>query len=140
MLSFCRLSNELLPSSFTWLFVLQVPMLSNHKTGLPARVDEVFSTEKSAKNWEQIVAKYGQKLPQSDSLNARSIPRRFNTKLVSIETKQRICQISAIDYCCLNMKLPLECRDNKLDILCTLDKEERGDYRIQPWKHPNEIS
>lgn len=74
----------------------------------------------------------------SDSLFARSVPRRFNPKLVSIETKRRICQLAAIDYCCLNMMLPAECKN--VDISCALDKDENGDYRIQPWTHPNEVA
>jgi len=117
---------------------LQVPILSDQKTGRPARITEVFSTETSTENWKFIVAKYGQTLPESENLNGRAIPRRFDTKLVSIETKQRICQIAAIDYCCLNLKLPLEC--DGVDVSCALDKDERGDYRIQPWSHPNEVS
>lgn len=119
---------------------LQVPMLSNQNTGRPARVDEVLNTEISIKNWDHIVARYGQTLPESENLNARSIPRRFNPKLVSIETKRRICQIAAIDYCCLNLKLPTECNDKGVDVSCALDKDGQGDYRIQPWSHPHEVS
>lgn len=120
---------------------LQVPMLSNHETGRPVRVDQVFSTEKSTKHWEDIVSRYGQTLPEDDdSLNGRAIPRRFNPKLVSIGAKRRICQIAAIDYCCLNFQLPMECNDEGVDVFCALDKDERGDYRIQPWSHPNEVS
>ena len=120
---------------------LQVPMLSNQKTGRPARVDEVFSTEMSIKNWENIVSRYGQTLPEDDeNLYGRAIPRRFNPKLVSRETKERICQLAAIDYCCLNFKLPKECNDKGKDVSCALDKDEQGVYRIQPWSHPHEVS
>jgi hypothetical protein len=119
---------------------LQVPMLCNQKTGRPARINEVFRTETSTENWKSIVARYGQLLPESEFLNGRAIPRRFNPKFVSIETKQRICQIAAIDYCCLNLKLPMECDDEGVDVSCALDKDEGGDYRIQPWSHPNEVS
>ncbi len=120
---------------------LQVPMLSNHETGRPARVGEIFSTEMSTKHWEDIVSRYGETLPEDDeSLNGRALPRRFNPKLVSIEAKRRICHFAAIDYCCLNFKLPVECNDEGVDVSCALDKDERGDYRIQPWSHPNEVS
>lgn len=117
---------------------LQVPLLSNQDTGRSARIDEVFSTEASVEHWEHIVSRYDKTLPMSDSLFARSVPRRFNPKLVSIETKRRICQLAAIDYCCLNMMLPAECKN--VDISCALDKDENGDYRIQPWTHPNEVA
>ena len=120
---------------------LQVPMLSNQETGRPARIDFVFSTEMSKAHWENIVSRYGKTLPEDDeNLNGRAIPRRFNPSLVSREAKQRICQIAAIDYCCLNLKLPKECDDKGVDVSCALDKDERGDYRIQPWSHPNEVS
>ena len=116
---------------------LQVPMLSNHETGLPVRVTEIFNTETATKSWEDIVSRYGETLPESENLNGRATPRRFNPTFVSIEAKRKICQIAAIDYCCLNLKLPTECSD---DVSCALDVDEQGAYRIQPWKHPNEVA
>ena len=69
--------------------------------------------------------------------NAHSLHRRFNTLFVSISTKQRICQQSAIDYCCLNMELPPECNDEKVEIHCSLDHNKLGEFRIQPWQQPD---
>ena len=89
-------------------------------------------------NWEYIVKKHGRSLPEeeNESFNARSAPRRFKTSLVSNETKQKICRISAIDYCCLNIALPTECSD--IGIHCSLDQNKLG-FQIQPWQHPHEI-
>ena len=119
---------------------LQVPHISNKYTGRTRRVDEVYNTNTAATigNWEYVVNWYGQSLPTDGVFDARSVPRRFNTSLVSISTKQRICQQSAIDYCCLNMELPPECRnDEKVEIHCSLDHNKLGEFRIQPWQQPH---
>jgi len=117
---------------------LQVPHISNKYTGRPRRVDEIYSTDanNTIKNWESIVTWYGKSLPEDGVYNARSKPRRFKTSLVSTRTKQKICRISAIDYCCLNIELPTECKD--IGIHCSLQNKD-GDLQIQPWQHPHEI-
>ena len=119
---------------------LQVPHISNKYTGRPRRVDEVYTTNTAStiENWEYVVKWYGQSLPKDGEFNARSVPRRFNTSLVSILTKQIICQQSAIDYCCLNMELPPECNDEKVEIHCSLD-HKLGEFRIQPWQQPHQL-
>ena len=33
----------------------------------------------------------------------------LNMSMVSVEVKQKVCQLSALDYCCLNYRLPPEC-------------------------------
>ena len=105
-------------------------------------MDEVYNTNTAATigNWEYVVNWYGQSLPTDGVFDSRSVPRRFNTSLVSISTKQRICQQSAIDYCCLNMELPPECNDNeKVEIHCSLDHNKLGEFRIQPWQQPHQL-
>ena len=67
--------------------------------------DELYSTTDGIKNWEYITSFYGKSIPQDGILQARSAPRRFNTTFVSLQTKQRICQLSALDYCCLNLNI-----------------------------------
>ena len=118
---------------------LQVPHISNKYTGRARRVDEIYSTDSNntIKNWDSVVSWYGKSLPEDGVYNARSKPRRFKTSLVSTTTKQKICRISAIDYCCLNIELPTECRD--MGIHCSLDQNKHGELQIQPWQHPNEI-
>ena len=101
-----------------------------------SKKDEVYNTATSISDWEYIVDWYGQTLPEYGRFSARTVPRRFNTSFVSIETKRRICKLSAIDYCCLNMELGSECRD---EVYCSLDRNEQGAFRIQPWYHPHEI-
>ena len=101
--------------------------------------DELYSTTDGIKNWEYITSFYGKSIPQDGILQTRSAPRRFNTTFVSLQTKQRICQLSALDYCCLNLKLPKECDENELSIYCSLGQHERGDFKIEPWFHPHQI-
>ncbi|KAL7478663.1 hypothetical protein ACHAW6_004415 [Cyclotella cf. meneghiniana] len=119
---------------------LQVPHLSNRHTGRPKRIDEIYHTSSAITDWEYIADFYGESIPDEGEFQARSAPRRFNTSLVSLETKQRICQLSAIDYCCLNLKLPEECDRSEVDIFCSLEHRARGGgFRIQPWYHPHQI-
>mmetsp|Transcript_24070 Transcript_24070/g.58126 ORF Transcript_24070/g.58126 Transcript_24070/m.58126 type:complete len:455 (+) Transcript_24070:197-1561(+) len=118
---------------------LQVPHISNKYTGRPRRVDEIYNTKHTVQNWEYIVNWYGQSLPKTGQFNARSVPRRFDASLISPKTKKRICKLSAIDYCCLNMELPPECSDEMIAISCSLDQNDQGELRIQPWLHPHEI-
>lgn len=80
-------------------------------------------------------------MPEEGQFQARSIPRRFDSSFVSLETKRRICKLAAIDYCCLNLQLPPECEDEKeVNVYCALDRNARGDQmRIQPWYFPHQI-
>ena len=113
---------------------LQVPHISNKNTGRSRRLDEIYNTERSISDWQYIVNWYGKSLPDDGMFNARSVPRRFKTSLVGQKTKKRICQVSAIDYCCLNMKLPPECIEKEVEIYCSLDRNKEGEFRIQPWQ------
>ena len=99
------------------------------------------NTAATIDNWEYVVNWYGQSLPKDGVFNARSVPRRFNTSLVSILTKHRIRQQYAIDYCCLNMELPPECcNDNKkVEIHCSLDHNKLGEFCTQPWQQPHQL-
>lgn len=101
--------------------------------------DEIYNSSSSIESWDYIVNFYEESLPENGIMQARAIPRRFNTSLISLRTKQRICQLSAIDYCCLNMKLPKECDVDDLSIFCSLESNERGDFQIQPWFHPHQF-
>lgn len=116
---------------------LQVTRLSNRDTGKPRRVSTIYKSEDTLSFWTRKARKLGGgALPdETRKVNARSAPRRFNSSLVSLETKRRICRLSAIDYCCLNLELPPECEGS---VTCSLDKNDRGVPRIQPWFHPNE--
>jgi len=35
---------------------------------------------------------------------------RIDTSAIAVETRRKICRLNALDYCCLNYKLPPECR------------------------------
>lgn len=116
---------------------LQVARLSNRDTGKPRRVSTIYKSEDTLSFWTRKARRIGgDALPKEiHKVNARSAPRRFNPSLVSLETKRRICRLSAIDYCCLNLELPPECEES---VTCSLDKNDRGVPRIQPWFHPGE--
>eukprot|EP00804_Cyclotella_cryptica_P008024 CCRYP_004534-RA/>CCRYP_004534-RA protein AED:0.09 eAED:-0.02 QI:0/0.5/0.33/1/0.5/0.66/3/250/523 len=132
--------DDFVVDSFCVSSVYVVPHLSNRHTGRPKRIDEIYHTTSIMKDWEYIANFYGESIPDEGEFQARSAPRRFNTSRVSLATKQRICQLSAIDYCCLNLKLPEECDRSEVDIFCSLEHRARGGgFRIQPWYHPHQI-
>jgi len=119
---------------------LQVLHISNPQTGRARRVDEIYTTENTIDDWKFIVEWFGEELPENGEFQARSVPRRFDTSKVSLETKQRICNLAAIDYCCLNLQLPPECESDDVGVFCALDKSKRdGSLRIQPWLHPHQV-
>mmetsp|Transcript_10546 Transcript_10546/g.22056 ORF Transcript_10546/g.22056 Transcript_10546/m.22056 type:complete len:492 (-) Transcript_10546:177-1652(-) len=75
-------------------------------------------------------------------IEGRSYPRRFDSKLVSVETQRRICRLALLDYCCLNLPLPEVCRgkhheagDGLSELFCVLDKKGK----IQPGMFPNGV-
>lgn len=102
--------------------------------------DEIYSTAQTIENWEYIAKWYGESLPEEGQYQARSVPRRVDKTFVSNETIRRICKLSALDYCCLNLPLPPECNSDDLDIFCALEENKRGAMSIQPWFFPHQIS
>mmetsp|Transcript_8 Transcript_8/g.40 ORF Transcript_8/g.40 Transcript_8/m.40 type:complete len:978 (+) Transcript_8:237-3170(+) len=68
-------------------------------------------------------------------IQGRTYPRRFDKKYVTDRTKQRICELGMLDYCCLNLPLPPPCEN----LYCRMDKEDDNGtprIRIQPWSYP----
>ena len=124
---------------------LQVPMLSV-LDGLPLHITQIYNTTDSKGGWNVIAKQFlGRPLEDKEGqkggvIAGRSYPRRFNSKLVSVEAQRRICELSLLDYCCLNLPLPDVCKGNhytvdgggKRDLFCTLS----SDNHIQPGIFP----
>lgn len=89
---------------------LQIPRLTNPATGRTMRLDGIYDT----RDIEQAFHTLGNMVnATSDAtvIHDRSSPR-LDTSMLSISEKCKICQLSAIDYCCLNYKLPAECKNS----------------------------
>lgn len=126
---------------------LQVPMLSS-VDGLPLYVSQIYNTSDAKSGWNAIAKQFLNKtLDEKDGedggvIAGRSYPRRFNSKLVSVETQRRICELTLLDYCCLNLPLPDVCKGfhyagvdgEKRELFCTLSVDDS--IKIQPGIFP----
>ena len=87
-----------------------------------------------------MASQAGVTIPNDEMTHGRHQSRRFNVKKVSEKTQQKICSILALDYCCLNFKLPKVC-DDVGEVYCSLEQmdlvwkdEEKGkNLVIRPW-------
>jgi len=73
----------------------------------------------------------------SNVTKARHRQRSFHTGALSNETLQKICRLAAIDFCCLNYKLPPVCQEvplgNQERVLCHhFQNDDNGQEQIQP--------
>eukprot|EP01062_Namystynia_karyoxenos_P080342 TRINITY_DN8636_c0_g1_i2.p1 TRINITY_DN8636_c0_g1~~TRINITY_DN8636_c0_g1_i2.p1 ORF type:complete len:509 (+),score=126.90 TRINITY_DN8636_c0_g1_i2:97-1527(+) len=98
--------------------VQQVPSLSGEQG--PLRADFVAETREVASVLEQLKTHARPQLADETLLRStyandllfaggRAFPRRLNVSLVSDAAKRRVCMFAAVDYCCLNWKLPPAC-------------------------------
>lgn len=118
----------------------QVPFLSNND-GTPMYLTELYNTTNSNEDWTVIAKRYmgeDHVFKNKDGvIEGRSYPRRFNSKLVSAETKKRICELALIDYCCLNFPLPEDCDDGSSKLTCKMDYNDVSKrFRVQPGFFP----
>jgi len=126
---------------------LQVPMLSSSGTGLPLNVTHIYNVADSDGGWKSIAERYlGRDAAKAISqekgrvIEGRSFPRRFDSSMISAETKRRICELSLLDYCCLNLPLPSVCRGKhynisngaKTELFCIVNKKGRIEPGIFP--------
>mmetsp|Transcript_32372 Transcript_32372/g.39843 ORF Transcript_32372/g.39843 Transcript_32372/m.39843 type:complete len:372 (-) Transcript_32372:1131-2246(-) len=94
--------------------MLQTPVISDSK-GKIYPFDIAFDTHDMGNALKEIAHRVS--APEPEIIRGRSYPRRINTSDVSTETKQKICRLSAIDFCCLNYALPKEClRDDQIPV------------------------
>jgi len=143
-------------SPFDVHLALQVPMLSNIVDGRSLFITELHNTTNSEGDWNNIAKKYigeeailenaekNKKKGVSASggvIQGRSYPRRFNKTKVGIETEKRICQLTLLDYCCLNFPLPAVCNGGEEEskaLNCMMDYDAVNDrIRIQPSVFPD---
>jgi hypothetical protein len=87
-------------------------------------------------------------IPDGEMTHGRKISRRFNMSMVSDATKRKICRILALDYCCLNIRLPRECssdenNDNDEAVYCAMERRNDVTMKyalesmvIHPWRDP----
>jgi hypothetical protein len=109
--------------------VLQTPLLKN-KESADVKVDELYGLEDWNASISEIMAQHNITTSRlfKEKRPAREYPSRFNTSAISRRTILHICRLLAVDYCCLNYKLPDICGDNDAaGVFC----EERG-FRIFP--------
>lgn len=87
---------------------LQIPRLTNQNTGRTFPLTAVFDTHNMERDFESL----GKMVNVTNVKVIHAYNRgdyRLNTTHLNEEAKRKICQLSAIDYCCLNYKLPPEC-------------------------------
>lgn len=89
---------------------LQAPLLVHPSTGLARNISYLGEVPLVQESWDQLAELFG--TPTLTAIKGRSYPRRMDIKFVDEDHTNRICQLSAIDYCCLNYKLPKECKNS----------------------------
>lgn len=133
--------------------MLQVPLLSS-SDGRALHLTQIYNTTDSKGGWHRIAEQFlGEKGLDEDGtkdggvISGRSYPRRFDSELVSVATRRRICELTLLDYCCLNLPLPPVCQgkhyfaagddedDAAKELFCVLDKAS-GRAHIQPGIFP----
>jgi hypothetical protein len=116
---------------------LQVSNLVFGATGEPLPLTRLYNASDAEREWQEIAHAKGVKIDDGDITHGRKITRRFNVDLVSNETKRKICKMLALDYCCLNIKLPDICvsdgNDDPNGIYCKM-KETDGKVTIEDWR------
>lgn len=123
---------------------LQVTFLSDSETGEPLPITQLYNASQAESGWEEIANEKDVEVPEDGMTHGRKSPRRFNVNLVSDATKRKICQILALDYCCLNLELPAACKegwDNEEDgVYCAMERKDVDDrgssLKIHPWSDP----
>jgi len=99
---------------------LQAPLLMK-PDGTPRNISYLGNVPKVQESWDEMHKLYN--TPQLKAIRGRSYPRRMDIKLVSKAHTNRICQLAAIDYCCLNFRLPPECDTS--GVMCKWDEKKR---------------
>ena len=104
---------------------LQVSNLVYGPTGEPLPVTALYNASNAEREWQNVAKSRGVTIPDGDITHGRKISRRFNVDLVTNGTKRKICRLLALDYCCLNMKLPKVCENGSNGA-----KEDDGDDNV----------
>ena len=106
-------------------------------TGEPLPITRLYNASDAEREWQAIAKSKGVEIDDGDITHGRKITRRFNVDLVSDETKRKICKMLALDYCCLNIKLPDVCvahgNDDPNGVYCKM-REIDGKVTIEDWR------
>jgi hypothetical protein len=117
----------------------------------------IYNSNETEAGWIHIGQRVGVRddIPMDEMTHGRKISRRFNVSDVSIGTKKKICRLMALDYCCLNVELPMECSNNYDDdddddtdddgtVYCTMERRDETNMEyaltsmvIYPWQDTN---
>ncbi len=115
----------------------QVSQLVDGRDGRPLPISVLYNASEADKGWQDIADARGVKIPKDGLKVGRMASRRFNLTMVSNSTKQKICRLIALDYCCLNIELPEVCRVSEDDdVYCAMKQHRvgrKGTITIQPW-------
>ena len=110
---------------------LQLPKISQPNGSLWP-LDEIYTLEQAPAVWQRLASERGVHLSQGTvAAKARASTAHFDYTRVGNATLHRICHLTALDYCCLNLRLPEVCRD--AGVYCTMYADDRGRPRISPW-------
>jgi len=99
---------------------MQVTNLIYGNTGEPLPISTLYNASDAEKGWQGVARQHGVTIPDGEMTHGRHQSRRFDVSKVSEATQQKICQILALDYCCLNFKLPKVCGD--IGLYCSLEQ------------------
>eukprot|EP00984_Skeletonema_dohrnii_P017126 scaffold7729_cov88-Skeletonema_dohrnii-CCMP3373.AAC.2 len=115
-----------------------------YETGEPLPMSALYNASNAEKEWQEVASQKGVTIPDGAMKHGRHQSRRFDVSKVSEVTQQKICQLLALDYCCLNFKLPEVCDD--VGLYCALEqmegkrmwkKDDSLNVVIRPWEqHP----
>jgi len=119
---------------------MQTTNLIYGSSGEPLPMSALYNASDAEKEWQEVASQKGVTIPDGEMKHGRHQSRRFDVSKVSEATQQKICQILALDYCCLNFKLPKVCDD--VGLYCALEqmegqrmwkKDDSLNVVIRPW-------
>jgi len=127
---------------------LQVSNLVYGQSGEPLPLTALYNASNAEREWQDVAKSKGVIIPDGDITHGRKISRRFNVDLVTNGTKRKICRLLALDYCCLNMKLPEVCEngsngakeddgddnDDYNGVYCKMRQSDDGKVTIEDWR------
>ncbi len=155
LLTVCRTFVFFIIYHLTNSLTLQVTNLV-FPNGQPFPVTTLYNATEAESGWQEIASHNGVTIPSGEMKVGRKKTRRINMSLISNRTKRKICQILALDYCCLNIALPEVCSSAGYDdkdadeeddgdeaVYCAMEKQDDETMEhaltplvIYPWKDP----
>ena len=89
----------------------QVTQLYNATTGRTMHLDAIYELNDAKQQFDHFAQRAGLVPPEEEATHAYAGTHHLNTtgKLTD-EQLRKLCHFSALDYCCLNYKLPQVCR------------------------------